>query len=226
LQGADPRRQRVGVFEDRALQLGREGELFFVGQVERHLVDIGARCRRCGKKSADFNVSPPRLDVPLASARLALRLVLGPCIVDRLPLEIGNGVGSAASERYNVIFPKTRTRAACSSGRWARLRIPALPHGDRCSLAEAAPGRTEETYAAQMVAHRKNVTPSAFRSSTAPGGRDGRLGFRSVPQGAVSPFGRARTDTNSLSRVACWQPLDNAPRRLRSASYAPKCFGP
>src|ERR1700741_3760111 len=78
-------------------------------------------------RGTDTENSPPRLFVPLTSARLALPLVLGPCIVNRLPLEVGNGVGSAASERYNVIFPKTRTRAAGSPGRRAGLLPLELP---------------------------------------------------------------------------------------------------
>lgn len=37
-----PRRQRVAILNDRAFQLRHEGELFFVGKVERHnLVDMG-----------------------------------------------------------------------------------------------------------------------------------------------------------------------------------------
>jgi len=52
----------------------------------------------------------PDRSTRLAAARLALPSVLGPGIANRLPLQVGNRVGSATGERHDVILPKNRGR--------------------------------------------------------------------------------------------------------------------
>src|SRR5215472_7089955 len=57
----------------------------------------------------------------LASARLAFPSILGFCVGDSLPLEIGNRIGSATGKRLDVIFAVAGTGAAGFPGRWARM---------------------------------------------------------------------------------------------------------
>jgi hypothetical protein len=52
-------------------------------------------------------------------ARRPLPCVLNPRGSDRLPLQIGNRIGSAAGKRHKVIFPITRAKAARTPGRRA-----------------------------------------------------------------------------------------------------------
>ena len=71
----------------------------------------------------------------LASARLALPSVFGPCMADRLPLQVGDGIGAGAGQRHNVILAITRTSAAGFACRWAGMLamefpcFPVLPRG-------------------------------------------------------------------------------------------------
>jgi len=60
-----------------------------------------------------------RLALPRAGFAFPLILRLG--VGDRLPLEIGNRIRSAAGERLDVIFAVARTGAAGFPGRWARM---------------------------------------------------------------------------------------------------------
>jgi hypothetical protein len=71
-----------------------------------------------------------------ASARRPLPCVLNPRVGDRLPLQIGNRIGSAAGKWHNVIFPITGARAARAPSRWARmLALELACHGTRSVLA-------------------------------------------------------------------------------------------
>jgi hypothetical protein len=53
--------------------------------------------------------------------------VLCPCCGDGLPLEVRYRVGSAATERDDVILPKTGTGTACLAGRRAGMLPLELP---------------------------------------------------------------------------------------------------
>jgi len=76
-------------------------------------------------------------EVPLlARASLAFPRVLSSRLRKSLPLEIRDRIGSAASERHDVIFPVAGTGTACTPHRWqgcsrwnsrARRGIDALP---------------------------------------------------------------------------------------------------
>src|SRR5215472_2838769 len=57
----------------------------------------------------------------IPSTGLAFPLILRLGVGDRLPLEIGNRIGSAAGKRLNVIFAVAWTGAAGFPGRWARM---------------------------------------------------------------------------------------------------------
>jgi len=57
----------------------------------------------------------------LTSACLALPRVFRSRLCDRLPLEIGDGIESAARERLYMVFAKTGTRATHSPRRRARM---------------------------------------------------------------------------------------------------------
>ena len=60
-----------------------------------------------------------RLALPRAGFAFPLILRLG--VGDRLPLEIGNRIRSAAGERLDVIFAVAWTGAAGFPSRWARM---------------------------------------------------------------------------------------------------------
>ena len=57
----------------------------------------------------------------LGRAGLPLPSVLCSRVSDRLPLEVGDGIGSAAPERDNVILPIAMARTPCEPGRWAGM---------------------------------------------------------------------------------------------------------
>jgi hypothetical protein len=56
-------------------------------------------------------MKPDRSGRPV-NAHLALPSVLGPGIAYRLPLQIGDVIGSATGERLNVVLPVARTSPA------------------------------------------------------------------------------------------------------------------
>jgi hypothetical protein len=84
----------------------------------------------------------------LAKASFPLPRVLGPRLRDRLPLDVRDGVGSAAGERDDVVSPVTGTRAISQPGRRAGVLPLELPrHRPRPMLARrrspARPGFLE-----------------------------------------------------------------------------------
>jgi hypothetical protein len=63
---------------------------------------------------------------------LSFPRVFGPCVLDRLRLQIDNRIRSVMGERHNVIFSVARTGTGCFPGQWtgnAPVGMPASPRG-------------------------------------------------------------------------------------------------
>lgn len=95
-----------------------------------------------------------------AAARPPLPLVLGPRVADRLPLQIGHCVRSAARERHHMVLPVAGASARYSAGPgagvypWNSLATAR----ERCSVASAGSGRA----AAPQTTAAKAIRATAF----------------------------------------------------------------
>ena len=81
----------------------------------------------------------------LSIARLPLLRVLSPHVGDRLPLYVGDGIGSAAGERHDVALPVAEAGAARQPGRGALvLSLELAHHNTRPMLARRRDARQRQ----------------------------------------------------------------------------------
>src|SRR5215472_10599649 len=167
----------------------------------------------------------------LPRAGFAFPLILRLGVGDRLPLEIGNRIRSAAGERLDVIFAVAWTGAAGFPGRWARMLPLEFPrHLTRSVLFCRNRGHGEHNRS-------RNDQGEQFRGSAHYSARVALIdrarwsrcppGFQSALLDAVFLFGPQRTGKIPRPHGACQRSLDNARRRAPYlSSKSPKRLGP